>query len=176
MNAQQIIDVAKAEHWKRKQVKEACYQHKISLEEREAIYASLGMAPTQAAPTPEPEPEPAPRVIRHEGPKPAKPFGNFTLKYDAVDKLTGKTLVAGTRVIGFKIGGEWDFTAEQTDEGTFRKVCEAALFSNGVDEGGPDGELDSDDYRLLASYGNEYPYFTRFIACHVPGLHEHEEA
>lgn len=170
MNAQQILETAKSEGWKRKQVKEACYAHKIEIAQREAIYAALGMAatgPAQAAEVAQAAPE-QPEPIAAQTKEAA--FGNMTLKFAATDKLTGETISAGTRVIGVRLGGEWDFTAVRTNAANFRKACEAALFSNDPEEGGPNGNLDSDDYRLLASYGNEFPYFQRFIACDVPGL------
>jgi len=51
MNAQQIIETAKSEKWKRKQVKQVCYSHKVPVEEREEIYAALGFAPTTTTTT-----------------------------------------------------------------------------------------------------------------------------
>lgn len=163
MNATEIMQKAKAEGWKRAQVKAACYEFKVPTEQREEIYAALGMAATgPATPAPAPEVAAAPRAETSA----ADNFGNMTLKFPAIDKLTGLPLPAGTRVIGVRLGGEWDFTAVRTDPKNFRKACEAALLSNSPDG----GELDSTDYRLLASYGKEFPYFQKFIAIEIPGL------
>lgn len=168
MNAQQILEAAKSQVWKRGQVKAACYEHKVPVAEREAIYAALGMAPTAAA-VPSPPTENARPVTTAPAPRKAK--GVMTLKYAATDFLTGSKLEAGTDAIGVKMGGRWDFTAAPgVSLEDARRALEVLLLSMGDDEGGPHGVLDHEDYRTLLQFGERFPYYAARIATEVPGL------
>jgi hypothetical protein len=161
--AQQVLDQARTEGWKRAQVKAACYERKVPNQEREAIYAALGMAhtsPSQAA-------SDAETWARARRRRPRPLFGNMDLSFPARDRLTGEHLAAGTRVIGFKVGGQWEFTAEPVAPEDFRKACEALLLSNDDDDG---YDLDHEDLDLLAEFGRRYPRFAVSIGCDVPGL------
>ena len=75
------------------------------------------------------------------------------LKFPAHDILTGAQLRTGTNVVGVKIGGQWDFTAEPITTAEFRKLRTAMLLSHGEDN----GQMDHEDYELLRIYGLRYP-------------------
>ena len=96
--------------------------------------------------------------------------GQFALRFAAKDCLSGKQLEAGSIVTGVKLGGQWDFTAEPISLQDFRKLREAMLISLDPDEGGPDGQLDHEDYYILAEFGAKYPHVASMIGCEVPGL------
>lgn len=166
MNAQQILDSARTNNWNRKQVKQACFDHKIDLAERESIYAALGMAPTGPAQV---VGQPAAKSATAISPvaTPIARRGNMTLKFPAQDCLTGLPLEAGTDVTGVKLGGTWDFTAEPIGAGEFRKLREAVLTS--MDDEA-EQILDHEDYSLLAEFGRKYSHVAAIIGVEVPGL------
>lgn len=173
LTADQIETRAKAEGWKRADVKQACYQNKVPIEAREAIYARLGMAATGPAYTPPIEYQlaealglPEPLVT----PSGAAAFGNMLLKFPAKDALTGTDLSAGQRVIGFKSGGGWNFTTADVGMKDFRKAIEAAALVNIAHDEGGQCECDHEDYLLLEDFGGRFPHFRKSIWGEVPGL------
>jgi hypothetical protein len=182
--AQQVLDQARAEGWKRSQVKAACYERKVPKEEREAIYAALGMAPTglpnntPAADRQGPPPPPDDGVGEEDGdddldhvenPRfPSTVFENMALPWRERDILTGQQLTVGTRVVGCKVFDEcWAVTAELGWWEVFGKLCEALVLSQ---DRKCHSMLDDEDLELLAEFGRMYPHFRQQIECKVPGL------
>lgn len=94
----------------------------------------------------------------------------LALKFPARDWLTDVVLPAGTPAVGGKLAGEWIITGEPVEPREFLKLVEAVGLSCSPEAGGPDGELDHEDYRLLADFGRRYPRMAWRIGCAVPGL------
>lgn len=169
MTFEQITEAAKSQNWGNRKLRDALFTAGLKSRFDEAL-AAIGRPRTpQPATSVAQPPSIAPLESTHASvPK----FGNMTLKFPAKDVLTGRPLAAGTRVIGLKVGGGWDFTTEPIGVAEFRKLREAMLLSLDPDEGGTLHELDHEDYRLLEDFGNRYPEVAAMIGVAVPGLED----
>ncbi len=161
-----LAEKAKTEEMTNKQIKAACFEAGIGNDGYRVVREMIGKPikketkkemPVYIPPQPGPTNRPTPN-------------GTVPLKYPANDSLSGLPIKVGTQVISLKIGGQWDFTAEPIDRTDFRKLREAMLISLDPEEGGLNGQLDHEDYYILAEFGEKYEHVRLMIGCNVPGL------